>query len=51
MKPFLSQNNLLDNDVNSYDSVSKSKSVHNLTNGTLTDLPNDGEGESEAKNK
>ncbi|XP_055589620.1 uncharacterized protein LOC129741846 isoform X7 [Uranotaenia lowii] len=41
MKPFLSQNNLLDNDVNSNNSVSKSKSVHNLTNGTLTDLAND----------
>ncbi|XP_021701234.1 uncharacterized protein LOC5567456 isoform X6 [Aedes aegypti] len=50
MKPFLSQNNLLDNDVNNYNSVSKSKSVHNLTNGTLTDLPND-ESESETKNK
>ncbi|XP_055642711.1 serine-rich adhesin for platelets-like isoform X3 [Toxorhynchites rutilus septentrionalis] len=49
MKPFLSQNNLLDNDVNSYNSVSKSKSVHNLTNGILTDLPND-ESESETKN-
>ncbi|XP_055544686.1 uncharacterized protein LOC129729856 isoform X8 [Wyeomyia smithii] len=41
MEPFLSQNNLLDNDVNNPSSVSKSKSVHNLTNGTLTDLPND----------
>ncbi|XP_065081265.1 uncharacterized protein LOC135703850 [Ochlerotatus camptorhynchus] len=50
MKPFLSQNNLLDNDVNNYNSVSKSKSVHNLTNGTLTVLPND-ESESETKNK
>ncbi|XP_058815668.1 uncharacterized protein LOC131679117 isoform X3 [Topomyia yanbarensis] len=50
MKPFLSQNNLLDNDVNNLSSVSKSKSVHNLTNGTLTDLPND-ESESEINNK
>ncbi|XP_035782139.1 uncharacterized protein LOC118461199 isoform X2 [Anopheles albimanus] len=45
MKPFLSQNNLLDADPASGTdndhtsaSVAKSKSVHNLTNGVLTDL-------------
>ncbi|XP_052896551.1 uncharacterized protein LOC128303593 [Anopheles moucheti] len=43
MKPFLSQNNLLDADVPEggvgvADTVSKSKSVHNLTNGVLTEL-------------
>ncbi|XP_058451584.1 uncharacterized protein LOC131430543 isoform X3 [Malaya genurostris] len=50
IKPFLSQNNLLDNDVNNLSSVSKSKSVHNLTNGTLTDVPND-ESEGKTENK
>ncbi|XP_061511320.1 uncharacterized protein LOC1279236 isoform X5 [Anopheles gambiae] len=46
MKPFLSQNNLLDPDGGqegglaggAADTVSKSKSVHNLTNGVLTVL-------------
>ncbi|XP_050072303.1 uncharacterized protein LOC126560386 [Anopheles maculipalpis] len=43
MKPFLSQNNLLDAEtpedgVGVADTVSKSKSVHNLTNGVLTEL-------------
>ncbi|XP_049283109.1 uncharacterized protein LOC125763731 isoform X1 [Anopheles funestus] len=43
MKPFLSQNNLLDADapeggIGVADTVSKSKSVHNLTNGVLTEL-------------
>uniref|UniRef100_A0A182Q729 Uncharacterized protein n=1 Tax=Anopheles farauti TaxID=69004 RepID=A0A182Q729_9DIPT len=45
MKPFLSQNNLLDADASGTgeggtesSSVSKSKSVHNLTNGVLTEL-------------
>ncbi|XP_053691986.1 uncharacterized protein LOC128740472 [Sabethes cyaneus] len=51
MKPFLSQNNLLDNDVNNPSSVSKSKSVHNLTNGTLTDLPNDDDENETKSNK
>uniref|UniRef100_A0A182P317 Uncharacterized protein n=1 Tax=Anopheles epiroticus TaxID=199890 RepID=A0A182P317_9DIPT len=44
MKPFLSQNNPLDGDggqeeggARVADTVSKSKSVHNLTNGVLTD--------------
>ncbi|XP_053673512.1 uncharacterized protein LOC128723771 [Anopheles nili] len=45
MKPFLSQHNLLDADApagvatgGAGESVSKSKSVHNLTNGVLTEL-------------
>ncbi|XP_050095097.1 uncharacterized protein LOC126577477 [Anopheles aquasalis] len=56
MKPFLSQNNLLDADPASGTggdhtsaSVAKSKSVHNLTNGVLTDL-SAGEPEKESSN-
>uniref|UniRef100_A0A182LZY3 Arginine kinase n=1 Tax=Anopheles culicifacies TaxID=139723 RepID=A0A182LZY3_9DIPT len=57
MKPFLSQNNLLDADapedgVGVADTVSKSKSVHNLTNGVLTELGRDERetnGETESK--
>ncbi|XP_035915011.1 uncharacterized protein LOC118513411 isoform X2 [Anopheles stephensi] len=46
MKPFLSQNNLLDAETPEEgagvaDTVSKSKSVHNLTNGVLTELGRD----------
>uniref|UniRef100_A0A182NBZ6 Uncharacterized protein n=1 Tax=Anopheles dirus TaxID=7168 RepID=A0A182NBZ6_9DIPT len=49
MKPFLSQNNLLDADASGAgdgatdSTVSKSKSVHNLTNGVLTELGQDRE--------